>query len=416
MPFNVKRFAELKSNFGVVCSRINRANASKNAKKIKNNEEELIVIYNSIIRLYKEFFDSNNDVSEHVGEKLLDNLNTIRADLKRCLDKLNSIIIIPDDNLQEIQRKKENKLKPDNLNENKNNSRIIEHFGGNDIHNSSHQVNKNTMTTNIEFLKFAAQQIHKNYAGEPLGLSAFVDQVKLIAEIKTAAQNDLFKRFVLSKLEGKAKELIPADVENVDAILTILTNSIKPDNSKIIEGRILALKFNFNKAQEFSQELESLSEAFQRSLIIEGIPMAKAKSMAIEKTVETCRLAARSELVKSVLASSSFVEPKEAIAKFLIESNTETKEKQILAFKTAQSSNRGRGRGGRFSHRNQNNWGNGQRYDNKNQQGRGRGNYRGRRGRGNWRGNRNGGAQVFVAQENQQAPPSGVQIGQADCD
>lgn len=57
---------------------------------------------------------------------------------------------------------------------------------------------------------------------------------------------------------------------------------------------MLALKVDRSKMVDFNQQAETLAEAMQRSLIIEGISQAKAREMTIEKTVEVCRNAARS--------------------------------------------------------------------------------------------------------------------------
>lgn len=105
------------------------------------------------------------------------------------------------------------------------------------------------------------------------------------------------------------------------------------------------MKPDRSKLKEFSQNAEDLAEALQRSLIIEGIPHNERNEMAIEKTIEACRNAARSDYVKSVLAASRFDSPNEVIAKYLVENatetteTTETTEKQILAYKRFNNNN-----------------------------------------------------------------------------
>ena len=85
---------------------------------------------------------------------------------------------------------------------------------------------------------------------------------------------------------------------------------------------------------QFARKTEELADALERSLVIEGITKVKAHEMAIEQTVNVCRVNAKSNLVKSILASSSFTEPKDVIAKLVIEQANESKEKQVLAFHT----------------------------------------------------------------------------------
>lgn len=56
--------------------------------------------------------------------------------------------------------------------------------------------------------------------------------------------------------------------------------------------------------------------------------------MAIDQTINVCRLNAKSGLVKSILASTYFTDPKDVVAKLIIEESNEIKEKQVLAFRT----------------------------------------------------------------------------------
>lgn len=231
--------------------------------------------------------------------------------------------------------------------------------------------------TPTEFLRLAGSQINQKYAGDPLGLNSFIDSINLLKQL--AGNNiELLKQFIVSKLDGKARECVPLEPNSVDEIVNALKNTIKPDGSKVIEGRMLSLKFDNSKTVDYAKQAEELAEALQRSLIVEGIPQAKAKSMAVERTVEMCRQSSRSDTVESVLASSAFVEPKDVVAKFLIETNNQQKrqkEKQVFAFQ--KFNNKGRGNKRQFNNR--------QNYNNySNQNNNNNSNYRGnRRGRGN---------------------------------
>lgn len=274
----------------------------------------------------------------------------------------------------------------------------------------------------VDFLAIAGRTINHNYDGDPLGLAAFINSVGLLKEFTDANLNNIFLRFVKSKLVGKALESIPANPASVDEIIKALEEQIRPDNSKVVAGRLLALRPDKTKMVEFSDQAEKLAEALQRSLIIEGISQTKAREMSIEKTVEVCRGAARSDLVKSILASTKFDSPKEVIAKYVVESSTE-REKQILAFKSYQKQNRGHrgnrsnynGNGnnnnrGRYNRSNKNyqNNGNGRNYGNNNynDNNRGRNNYNG----GNRNNNNDNDRNVRYA-ENCDAPQ--LQLGEA---
>lgn len=253
--------------------------------------------------------------------------------------------------------------------------------------------NMNPPMSRIDFLNLASKTINRNYDGDPLSLQAFINSIELLEDFADDNLQPTFCRFVKSKLDKRAMECVPATANTIQDIIGALKNGIKPDNSKVIAGRILALKPDRSKLNEFSHNAEELAEAFQRSLIIEGIPHEKAKEMTVEKTVELCRNAARSDLVKSVLAASRFDSPKEVIAKYLVENATESNEKQILAYKRFNNNNRpnnnNRGNFRNFNNRfNNNGRGNFQSNNRGNFQNNNRGNFR-NNNRGNFRGNNN---------------------------
>lgn len=240
-----------------------------------------------------------------------------------------------------------------------------------------------------DFLALAAKQLHNVYSGNPLELNAFINSVNLLKTVGGAGNLNILKTFVLTKLSGKALESISADPADVDAIITALRANIKPDSSKVVEGKMMALKMDNAKSTEFTKEAEQLAEALQRSLVIEGIPQAKAKSMAVEKTVEMCRQTAKSNLIKSVMASSTFNDPQEVVAKFVVESANDTKDKQIFKFGQQRDrngnrnfyNNNWRGNNSYFRGGNNSNWRNN---NFANQSGR-NGNWRKNRGRGRGR-------------------------------
>ncbi|XP_036347507.1 putative uncharacterized protein DDB_G0283431 [Rhagoletis pomonella] len=48
---------------------------------------------------------------------------------------------------------------------------------------------------------------------------------------------------------------------------------------------------------------------------------SKAHEMAVEQTINVCRLNSRSDMVKSILASSTFSDSKDVVAKMIVEQN-----------------------------------------------------------------------------------------------
>lgn len=239
-----------------------------------------------------------------------------------------------------------------------------------------------------QFLSLMAANIPQNYAGDPMALRPFIASIDYLYELADSdALKTLLKKFILTKLEGLAAEIVPAEPASVKAIVGALSAKIKPENSKVIEGRMMALRADRGNLQDYAKKVEELSDSFRRALVADGIPLAKAEEMTIDKTIDLCRANAQNQVVKAVLASTKFETPKEVVAKFVVESNTSRQEAQVLSYQRFQNRNHGRRNGngnGNFRGNGQNNG-----YRNHNRQQNGNRNSGGRSG--NWRGgNRNG--------------------------
>ncbi|XP_036344361.1 putative uncharacterized protein DDB_G0289263 [Rhagoletis pomonella] len=185
-----------------------------------------------------------------------------------------------------------------------------------------------------------------NYNGDLLALESFLDKISLIEDLAEENLTSTLIAFLKSKLEGKAREAIPIQVNSVSDIKSALRNRIKPDNSKVVAGKIAALHVNNNNYSDFAKRVEELSDSLERSLIIEGITQEKAHEMAVEQTVSVCRLNARSDLVKSILASTKFSDSKDVVAKLIVEQNNEVKERQVLSFRSRGNNTFRNSRGG----------------------------------------------------------------------
>ncbi|XP_067616936.1 bromodomain-containing protein DDB_G0270170-like [Eurosta solidaginis] len=200
------------------------------------------------------------------------------------------------------------------------------------------------------FISMCAGIMRENYSGEPLRLESFINKIELIEEFVDENLTGTCISYIKSKLDGKAREAIPTQVLSVNDIKIALRYRIKPDNSKVVAGKIAALQVNNNNYTDFAKRVEELSDALERSLIIEGITQAKAHEMTIEQAVNVCRLNAKTSLVKSILASTNFSDSKDVVAKLIVEQSNEMKERQVLAFRARnnnnfrnfQSNNRGR--------------------------------------------------------------------------
>lgn len=247
------------------------------------------------------------------------------------------------------------------------------------------------------FFNTCKSVLNTDFKGDPLELDAFVNKVQMLTTL-AVLPNDvtLLYSFVKTKLSGKALEATKQTDITTDLLIASLRAKIKPESSNVIKGKLTALRLANKSFQTFATEIEELSDAFKRSLIVEGFPEEKAIELTIEKTVEVCRNSAHSDIVKSVIASSKFATPKEAIAKFITETDTNKVERQVLALRQFQvqarrgnnhSRDNGRGyqhnngrSGQQFNHLRQDNQ---RQYNGNNFRGN---NFRGNNFRGNYRG------------------------------
>lgn len=263
----------------------------------------------------------------------------------------------------------------------------------------------------LDFLQIATKVLNYKYNGDPLSLETFLKKVNLLDKATEAGNKDNLKEYVLSCLEGKALEVVPLQPNTLEDVVIALREKISFDTPKVVEGRLLALKADNTKLNDFATKAEALADDFARALRLKKIPPDTANEMAIDKTIELCQMNAKSEGIRNILASVQFTSPKEVVAKYIVETRVTAEQKQILAFRAQNSQNRGwPARRNNFG-RNWNNNGNGQHrngHGNGNYRGRGRGNYRGNF-RGNFRGNNNRGRNNVFYAENQQAPPPGAQ-------
>lgn len=261
----------------------------------------------------------------------------------------------------------------------------------NDI--SEHDENTIAIMDAAQVVSLISKLCPNNFSGDPLTLNSFITSIDLVVSVVGVNQPAIVFAYIKSKLTGKALEAIPDDVATVNGIKEALKAAIKPENSKVIAGKMSALRADNKNKTEFAKVAEELAEAFQRASISEGIPQAKSMEMAIDETIKMCRNNSKTDLVKGILAASKFDSPAEVVAKYLVESSNEIQEKQILAYRAMKKNNyngnNGRGRrnngynNGRGNYNNNSN-----RYNNNNNNNNGcNSNYRGRNG--NYRGNNN---------------------------
>lgn len=256
--------------------------------------------------------------------------------------------------------------------------------------NSNNQNNKAKMAQSPEdFMALAHRTINYKYNGDPLALDSFIDAINLLTLLCKPENKTICLQFIMTKLEGDAREAIETEPKETKDITDALKERIKPESSKVIEGRILALRSDKTNLTTFSQRAEELAEQYRRSLCNEGYSKAKAKELAIERTVDLCRRSARNDRVKTIIGAATFTEPKEVVARMITEINNVKLDKSMSQkpnnFHNKNSNNKNKSNNG-------NNY-NGRQYNSHNSgssNSQGNGNNRQNSGNSNgYRGNRN---------------------------
>lgn len=213
-----------------------------------------------------------------------------------------------------------------------------------------------------EFIKLVSPMLNYKYEGDPLKLESFIEDVELVESLATSdASKGVLVKFLKTKIAGKARECLPEVVATVNDIKNALKNGIKPDNSLVIEGRLTALRVYKNNYTKFSEDAEKLADAFRRSLIGEGFTKEKANQLTLTKTKEICRRVAKNDLVRGIIASTSFDSPAEVIAKLVTETDIAQKEKKDndTFQKRGQQNNKNNKRNTKFDKNNKNEKNNG---------------------------------------------------------
>lgn len=126
---------------------------------------------------------------------------------------------------------------------------------------NTRQIDKMALTRK-ELMRTAPQMVAK-YDGDPLLLTGFIDSVKLLAEMVDDEHKPVFTKFVMTRLEGLAREAVDDNPENINEIIQQLEANIKVDSSKVIEGRMLALRTDKMNLTKFSERAEELAEEFR---------------------------------------------------------------------------------------------------------------------------------------------------------
>lgn len=301
MSFDKEYYEKLEVDFAVWKRSIIRRNASILPNIIKVRTDGILNTYNDIVKLFKPIFAGENDrLKATTKARLLE----YRKDLINCFLILNVKAEMPNDLTKEIKLKAEEPTKDE------------------------------MATEKFKYINNISKIICNNYRGDSNGLNAFLTAIDLANDITEPEQQPILVKYIKTKLEGIALEAIPENVLTANNIVDALRSKIKTENSKVVLGRYMALRAERSSLTKFQTDAEELSDQLRRAYISEGMTQQLAEKMTIDKTVDMCRLSAKTNLVKSVLASSDFKNPKDVLAKLITESTAENSENSILYYRS----------------------------------------------------------------------------------
>lgn len=182
--------------------------------------------------------------------------------------------------------------------------------------------------TKAEFHKICVQTFTEVYDGEPAGLHSFIKKIESLELL--ADSNDLktiLISIIVANVKLRALAALPKDPKTTEEIRNALNEKIKPEKSKIIEGRMLALKLDRGNFTDYSSKVEKLADRLKFSYIEEGMTANKANEMSIEKAIQLCKSNTNSVEVRTALTASQFDSVKDVVAKYVIVSQEDRQSK-----------------------------------------------------------------------------------------
>lgn len=321
---------QLKEAFVLVAKRILKDQLSTNKKTLLAYKSDIIESYTEVIKFISEQYDAST-TTESQKKSLLESANYFYEKFEACLIRLNCQYTLPASVFVPIDPET---IKLINI-------EVEQEIITVEEQNLNSEIPNMTEITKTELMKVASNYLNKPYNGDPLGLASFIDSCKLLQTLPTSNEMHVFlATLIRTKIDGRARDFLTNNVNTIDEIIATLEANIKHDNSKILEGRMLALKLTNTNQEDFATKTEKLADSLRRTLIIEGMTAVKATEISIEKTLELCRNNAHNDLVKSVLEASAYNSPKEVVAKLIVQREKSKKDAQILTFRHQQP-NRG---------------------------------------------------------------------------
>lgn len=153
------------------------------------------------------------------------------------------------------------------------------------------------------------------YDGSPGGVKSFTDAISFVETIVPAANTDAAIRLILSKLNGKARDLFTATPTTYQDIKDKITANC---GEKISSDLALANLKNIKprKGQDtcqFTKEIDNLTDKVKQAFIREQVPQQVASNLANKAAINSLIAASQKQETKMLLKVGKFASLSEAL-------------------------------------------------------------------------------------------------------
>lgn len=191
------------------------------------------------------------------------------------------------------------------------------------------------------------------YDGSPEKIEAFLDSVSLLAELTNEAQTATAVKFVITRLSGKARSVLPANITTLNEIVNAVKQNCKSlETPESVAAKLKALKTK-GDSEKYLESVEMLTTKLTSLYIQNEIPVQIATKMATKTGVDTLINNSTNSDTRIILKAAEFTSIQAAIQKFN-ESNFNTSSAQILSTQSSANDSYSRQRNsnrGNFNYR-----------------------------------------------------------------
>lgn len=111
--------------------------------------------------------------------------------------------------------------------------------------NTDTTENSNTnkmVQTKEDVLKLCAPTLNYKFSGDSTKLEGFINDIEMLREVVIEPNHAFFLKVIKAKLDSRALEAINEKATTIDTFIKELRSVAKPETSKVIEGKLLALR------------------------------------------------------------------------------------------------------------------------------------------------------------------------------